>query len=70
MDEVDGRPGALASKSGHLDAPNGVPPLSLSLQTRTVILSESAAADESKDPRLFFLPQGNHPSFRTIKEKP
>jgi hypothetical protein len=31
MDEVDGRPGPVARKSGHLDASNGVPPLSLSL---------------------------------------
>ena len=30
MDEVDGRPGPVALKSGHLDASTGVPPLSLS----------------------------------------
>src|ERR1035437_10580093 len=31
MDEVDGRPGPVARKFGHLDASHGVPPLSLSL---------------------------------------
>jgi hypothetical protein len=31
MDEVDGRPGAVALQSGHLDAPRGVPMVSLSL---------------------------------------
>ena len=30
MDEEDGRPGAVARKSGHLDAPHGVPPQFLS----------------------------------------
>ena len=31
MDEVDGRPGPVARKFGHLDASHGVLPLSLSL---------------------------------------
>jgi hypothetical protein len=30
MDEVDGRPGAVASQIGHLDATQGTRPLSLS----------------------------------------
>jgi hypothetical protein len=67
MDEADGRPGSVARKSGHLDAPNGVPPPSLSLQTMTVILSERS---ESKDPRLFFLPRVITPDFCTTQEKP
>jgi hypothetical protein len=31
MDEVDGRPGAVASQFGHIDAIQGIRPLSLSL---------------------------------------
>ncbi|HEY1986055.1 MAG TPA: hypothetical protein VGG85_11630 [Terracidiphilus sp.] len=31
MDEEDGRPGALAAQTGHLDAQSGVPTLSLRL---------------------------------------
>jgi hypothetical protein len=54
MDEVDGRPGPVALKPGHLNASHGVLPFSLSLQTKPVILSERS---ESKDPRLFFIPR-------------
>jgi hypothetical protein len=50
MDEEDGRPGARAVQTGLIDAPRGV--VTLPLQNRIVILSESAAADESKDLRL------------------
>ncbi len=54
MDEVDGRPGAVAIQSGHTNAPQGVLKVSLSLpnpspKKRTVILSERS---ESKDLRL------------------
>jgi hypothetical protein len=33
MDEVDGRPGAVASQFGHIDAIQGIRPLSLPLPT-------------------------------------
>ena len=44
MDEEDGRPGHVAPQSGHLDAPKGVPMVSLSrlnpISSFTEILSE------------------------------
>ena len=54
MDEVDGRPGHVALQSGHMNAPQGVPAVSLSflnpiLKKCTVILSEQS---ESKDLRF------------------
>jgi hypothetical protein len=48
MDEVDGRPGAVARKSGHLDAFNGVPPLSLSLPS----LSHKFNSNQGTIPRV------------------
>ena len=79
MDEVDGRPGHVALQFGHFDAPMDVPMVSLCLphsapsftvilsKDRTiqiVILSESAAADESKD--LHF--RSSHTQIRTTQE--
>ena len=79
MDEVDGRPGHVALQSGHLDALMDVPNLSLCSPHPTplfavilskdrtiqiVILSESAAADESKD--LHF--RSSHTQIRTTQE--
>jgi len=51
MDEEDGRPGHVAPQSGHLDAPKGVPMVSLSrlnpISSFTEILSEIERRSES-----------------------
>jgi 3',5'-cyclic AMP phosphodiesterase CpdA len=62
MDEVDGRPGHVALQSGHMNALQGVPAVSLSQQfpfsNQTVILSNRykfvilSERSESKDLRL------------------
>jgi hypothetical protein len=50
MDEVDGRPGAVALQSGHLDAHSGVPATPLSLPHST---PRSTVIPSTQLPRLF-----------------
>ncbi len=61
MDEVDGRPGAVALQSGHLDALQGVSKGSLCLprptRTRTIIpITELAMPDLGRSERAHCLP--------------
>jgi hypothetical protein len=48
MDEEDGRPGALAAKNGHPDAPLDALPTSLRSSSEAVILSDERS-EEPKD---------------------
>ena len=53
MDEVDGRPGAVALQSGHLDAPRDVRTYPLSLPYSTL---RSTVISSTQLPRLFTSP--------------
>jgi hypothetical protein len=80
MDEVDGRPGAVAIQSGHTNAPQGVLTVSLSLSHSILIWSEFpnnpyksailSERSESKDLRFRSCPTTHRPRLFSGADQP